>query len=328
MQRFFHLMFLAFLPLKLFAGLPVTEDFEKAKEMARVYNKPMVVMFTGSDWCPWSKKLLHDILQEEQFQEGVKNAFIFVKIDFPDASQQGAEKWEDNFQIKEDYGVTDFPAVLMLDQEGREITRLSYMPHAPRDYAKMLMGKYMQYQELYRDVELAKLQSYSVNDLEKLYVKANQLHCPRFLNLILDEGSHQSEGVFLPIEKYSRLLHDGEKESKEAKELKNSMCTRDPQNNQGTLLRLAILDFQSNVESSLENPEKAVEPLTKFIEKFGDKEKETLWRLHLMISECFQKAGKKEKAKIYAEKSLEAAEAEAKPKVQKFLDALDKEFVN
>jgi hypothetical protein len=53
-------------------------------------------------------------------------------------------------------------------------------------------------------------------------------------------------------------------------------------------LRLALLDFQANVEEGRKSPEETVAPLQEFITHFGENEKETLSKLHHMISNYFR----------------------------------------
>ncbi len=267
--------------------IPVTEDFEKGSSMAALHHRPMVVVFTGSDWCVWSKKLLHDVLENPEFQKSVGNTFVFVKVDFPDANHQEAEMLQEHYELKEKFQVQEFPSVILLDSDGKEITRLGYMPTEPKKYGEYLLSIYQKYQELYREIQLSDLSKKNVRELEKLYSRSHELRSPHLVKRVLEAGLSREEGVFFPLEKYTELVQVGKVHSNEAKALRQQVAKRDPENREGALLRLALLDFQANVEEGVESPEKAVAPLQEFIHHFGDKEKETLAKLHLMISDYF-----------------------------------------
>jgi len=43
-------------------------DFEKAKQIATDKNLPILVNFTGSDWCSWCKKLVNEVFSKEAFK--------------------------------------------------------------------------------------------------------------------------------------------------------------------------------------------------------------------------------------------------------------------
>jgi protein disulfide-isomerase len=280
-----------FLSSFLEAKLPVTEDFEKGANLAFLHHRPMVLIFTGSDWCVWSKKLLEDVINDSSFQGTVGNTFIFVKVDFPDANHQSIEILQENYELKERFHVQDFPTVILLDSEGAEITRIGYTSLGPKEYGKYLLDTYLHYQELYMDIKLSNLSSKSVEELERLYDKAHKLRSPHLVQKILEEGVNQNQGVFFPLEKYSQLLYSGKSSSAEAKSLRQMVVKRDPENKQGSILRLALLDFQANADDVSKNAEETVAPLKEFIDSFHDKEKETLMRLHVMISDYFHARG-------------------------------------
>ncbi|MBM3201007.1 MAG: thioredoxin family protein [Chlamydiae bacterium] len=270
------------------AKIPVTEDFEKAKKIAEVHERPIVLLFTGSDWSNWSKKLLHDVLENEEFQKSVTNTFVFVKVDFPEANHQARDLMQEHYELKERFDVQDFPCVILLDHEGFEISRLGYVPHEPKEYAKQLLSIYEKYQELFFQIKSSDLSLYKISELERLYNEACKLRSPHLVGAVLQEGISREEGVFFLLEKYSQLFRMGKRFSQEAKALRDLITKRDVNNMEGGMLRLALLDFQANREEAIKSPEEVVEPLQQFILKFKDQEKETLAKLNYMISEYFR----------------------------------------
>lgn len=57
-------------------------DFTVAKQQALQTNKPILMYFTGSDWCIPCKQLKSDFFATEKF-ESVANNFVLLRVDFP-----------------------------------------------------------------------------------------------------------------------------------------------------------------------------------------------------------------------------------------------------
>lgn len=50
-------------------------DFHAAKDKAKADNKLLLVDFTGSDWCPWCKKLHEEVFEKDAFKDEYAQAF-------------------------------------------------------------------------------------------------------------------------------------------------------------------------------------------------------------------------------------------------------------
>lgn len=102
----------------------VTEDFKKAKFMAEVYQKPIVLLFVGSDWCPNSQLLLKMVEKEDAFFSVLKHRFIVVKIDFKEIATINKELLETNYSLKNQYGIENFPALVIVDPHGEGFIKI------------------------------------------------------------------------------------------------------------------------------------------------------------------------------------------------------------
>src|SRR5690606_3247028 len=58
-------------------------NYNEAAAAAKNANKPLLLFFTGSDWCGWCKKMHQEVFASADFAQAVGNDFIFVEIDFP-----------------------------------------------------------------------------------------------------------------------------------------------------------------------------------------------------------------------------------------------------
>jgi thioredoxin-related protein len=102
------------------------DDFEYAKALAQKKQKKMVLLFTGSDWCVWCKRLNKDFLQQDRFKELAKTKFIAVYLDFPAKKSMPEKLKEQNDQLREKYEILGYPAVLVLSPEGEVLDNFGY----------------------------------------------------------------------------------------------------------------------------------------------------------------------------------------------------------
>jgi len=96
-----------------------TQDFDAAVKLAGEKNKPILVNFTGSDWCGWCKLMDKKVFAEKQWQEFAKENILLVTIDFPrDKSIVPAKYKHRNEKLQAKFGVRGFPTFIVLDQDG------------------------------------------------------------------------------------------------------------------------------------------------------------------------------------------------------------------
>ncbi|AEH02042.1 thioredoxin family protein [Lacinutrix sp. 5H-3-7-4] len=57
-------------------------DLEEAKQESLSSNKPILIYFTGSDWCGPCKLLKKDFFNTDAFEEKAKH-FVLLKVDMP-----------------------------------------------------------------------------------------------------------------------------------------------------------------------------------------------------------------------------------------------------
>ena len=111
---------LAALAVLAFAALPALAapkwftDLDEAKAVAVKENKPLLVDFTGSDWCGFCIKLHAEVFDKPEFEAFAKN-YVLVELDFPNKKPQPAEEKAKNKAAQAKFGVSGFPTVLLLD---------------------------------------------------------------------------------------------------------------------------------------------------------------------------------------------------------------------
>ncbi len=99
-------------------------DFKTAKTAAKSESKPMLVYFTGSDWCKPCVKLKKDFFNTPEFKEASED-YIVVMLDIPYRDDIiSLEQKKINKEIQKKLRVSKFPTLLALDTRGRERNRM------------------------------------------------------------------------------------------------------------------------------------------------------------------------------------------------------------
>ena len=66
-------------------------NFEQAQARAKAENKPMLLDFTGSDWCGWCIRLDKEVFSQTEFKAYAAESLVLVELDFPRGKAQSAE---------------------------------------------------------------------------------------------------------------------------------------------------------------------------------------------------------------------------------------------
>lgn len=118
------------LPLLLAGGLTALAtppgwitSFDDAAKQSQEKGKPILLDFTGSDWCGWCVKMHKETLGKKAFTEFASTGLILVEVDFPNKVPQTAEQKAANAKLKDKYGVRGYPTFVLVDQTGKELGR-------------------------------------------------------------------------------------------------------------------------------------------------------------------------------------------------------------
>ena len=111
-------------------------NLEKAEKISKEQDKPILMYFTGSDWCAPCKMLKQDFFESAEFKQKSKD-LVLVMIDYPrrvDLLSQ--EQLDYNKTVIAKYNKKQtFPKIVMLNHRGKELGRISgYSP--TRDTSK------------------------------------------------------------------------------------------------------------------------------------------------------------------------------------------------
>ncbi|MGB0974439.1 MAG: thioredoxin family protein [Flavobacteriaceae bacterium] len=99
-------------------------DFEVAKKKSKKYKKPILMLFTGSDWCPPCKLLKKDFINSEEFKTK-STEFVLLLVDFPkNKANFTSEQENHNKELNSAYGVRSLPTLIAVNAEGHIIDKI------------------------------------------------------------------------------------------------------------------------------------------------------------------------------------------------------------
>lgn len=101
-------------------------DFETAKTLAKTQNKPILMYFTGSDWCAPCRHLKEDYFNSQEFKNK-SNKVILLLVDIPFRQDViSEEQLKENKALAKKYNPQNsYPTLVGLSSSGREVNRIS-----------------------------------------------------------------------------------------------------------------------------------------------------------------------------------------------------------
>jgi len=113
-------------------------DFEAAKTAAAEAGKPILINFSGSDWCGWCIKLDKEVFAKPEFIDYAKENLILVHADFPHKKKLPEKEAAQNKALSATYGIQGFPTVILVDATGKVIGKTGYRRGGPAAYVEHL----------------------------------------------------------------------------------------------------------------------------------------------------------------------------------------------
>jgi S1-C subfamily serine protease len=168
------------------------QDFEEAKRIAAEQRKDVFLLFDGSDWSTNSKMLASDVFFQQEFRQRVAMDYVLVLVDFPKGEQAKA-KVEDparNERLGEQFGVDDYPTVVLTDETGR--------PYGIQGYVRGGVATYMEEISGWRTVD--SLLRNEINQIEQDFDPAERrIALERALGLLRATGLVEMGRFYTPV---------------------------------------------------------------------------------------------------------------------------------
>jgi len=272
----------------------------------------IIVAVLGGKHCPWSEKLTQDVLFQESFLQPLEKEFIFYPIDLSNP------KPADEIFTKEK-DIREVPLLLILNAKGEEISRVSYLPLGPEAFSSKLLKISSDAKELEKKL----LHEHSDAELEAMYTCAKEIGSSSFKKALMNLGIQRKKNLFFMLERYREFLQQ-EKTPEEIAILRSGIHKLDPKNKQGTLRKLAIIDFEEKRKQQRQGDRStnAIRPLTEYLKNFGDEDKENSWKIEMMIAQFLFSKNHLKDAIHHAEASFKLAPHEERQELGETLNYL------
>lgn len=237
-------------------------DYDVAVKQAREQGKNLLVDFTGSDWCGWCIKLHEEVFSFESWSSAATKDYILVSLDFPN-SQEAKDRVpnpERNEELKNMWGVTGFPTILLMTPDGDIFGRTGYAAGGPEAYLTHMaeleadgLPKLKQVAKLvsaYEGAEGEARMAAFKSILAKLEeggaegIGAGSLI--KIVRTAMDSDADGSKGLRMPAMK--ALLGAGVSDE----ELLTAAMQADPKNTEGLYERVVLVRLQSISKDTLE----------------------------------------------------------------------------
>jgi thioredoxin-related protein len=118
-----------------YANLKFISHISIARQIAIKQNKKIIIYFSGSDWCGWSKKFEREILMDKSFYS-IQENFVLVNCDFPKSSKQPVEQIKHNTKLAQIYEIKGYPSVVICEADGTLIGQTGYISGGGLNYVK------------------------------------------------------------------------------------------------------------------------------------------------------------------------------------------------
>ncbi len=89
-------------------------DVKEASEVSIKTKKPLMMFFTGSDWCGWCMRLQKEVFQTADFTKWANENVVLVELDFPKRKQLPADLAKQNNDLGQMFAIRGYPTVWLV----------------------------------------------------------------------------------------------------------------------------------------------------------------------------------------------------------------------
>ncbi|MEO5913555.1 MAG: thioredoxin family protein [Luteolibacter sp.] len=91
---------------------------DKAQEQSKETGLPILVLFTGTTWCPYCIKLEKDVFSQSEFKTFADQNLVLLMLDYGPGGTPNNKKDE---KLAKEFGVTGFPKYFLTDSTGKQL---------------------------------------------------------------------------------------------------------------------------------------------------------------------------------------------------------------
>jgi thioredoxin-related protein len=102
---------------------PWLYDIDQAKAIAQKTGRPVMLLFTGSDWCPPCIAQEKEVFANKKWQEWAVANIVPVMVDSPRKKALDSKQKAHNDKLKKEFPSNGVPTIVMLKPDGTEFER-------------------------------------------------------------------------------------------------------------------------------------------------------------------------------------------------------------
>ncbi|WP_367773276.1 thioredoxin family protein [Flavobacterium sp. WC2421] len=122
-------------------------DVKEAIAIGNKEHKPLLLFFTGSDWCGWCIRLQKEVLLTPEFAKWAKENVVLVELDYPRRTPQTPEIKKQNNDLQQAFAIQGFPTIHFangIDKDGKVnfegLGSTGYVPGGPTAWLAVADG--------------------------------------------------------------------------------------------------------------------------------------------------------------------------------------------
>ena len=112
-------------------------DLSKAVSISINEKKPIMLFFTGSDWCGWCIRLKKEVFNHKKFKIWSDDQIILVELDFPRRKKLDPTLEATNNELQNIFQVRGFPTVWLFSVTKTEEGKFSINANLSNPFQKM-----------------------------------------------------------------------------------------------------------------------------------------------------------------------------------------------
>lgn len=109
-------------------------DYKEALAQAKKENRPVLMDFTGSDWCGWCMKLNKEVFSQAAFKDYAKANLVLLEVDFPRGKTQSEAVKKQNAELEQKFQIQGYPTIILVDANGNKIAEGGYLEGGPQPF--------------------------------------------------------------------------------------------------------------------------------------------------------------------------------------------------
>lgn len=111
-------------------------SYSDAVAQSKSSGKPILMDFTGSDWCGWCKKLKAEVFETSEFKQWASSNVVLLELDFPRRTSQSPAVKKQNEELAQKFGVRGYPTIIFATHAGKVLGQYGYDEGGPAVWTK------------------------------------------------------------------------------------------------------------------------------------------------------------------------------------------------